>query len=137
MLRSVCSRAGIAEEMLQHVRRDSRIECCGLLAGRDGVIERVFPAKNILASATAYEIAPQELFTLFRQMRSDGMDLMGIYHSHPSGENVPSPRDIVQAFYPASAYFILSPQEGAANPVRVFSIVEGAVQELTIEVVPK
>ena len=128
-------RAGIVEEMLRHARSEPRIECCGLLAGRGQAITAIFPAKNALASATRYEIAPQELFQLFRRMRSEGLDHMGIYHSHPAGENAPSPRDIEQACYPHQAYFIISPEPGAPRAVRAFSIRDGHVEELEIEIV--
>ena len=107
----------------------------GCLPGAIDAITAIFPAKNALASATAYEIAPQELFQLFRRMRSEGLDHMGIYHSHPAGENAPSPRDIEQAYYPHEAYFIISPEPGAPRAVRAFSIRDGHVEELEIEIV--
>ena len=128
-------RADIVEEMIRHTRREPEIECCGLLAGRDGVITRCFPTVNALASATVYEIAPQELFQLFRHLREEGLDHLGHYHSHLHSDNFPSARDIAQAFYPDQAYFIISPQTGAPRPVRAFLIRDGNAQELKIEVV--
>jgi len=108
------------------------MECCGLLAGRAGIITAIFPAKNALASATSYEIAPQELFRLFKRLREEGLEHLGLYHSHPSGENVPSASDIAQAYYPEQAYFVLSPQPAAPRPVRAFSIRDGRTEELKI-----
>jgi len=124
--------AGIVEEMLRHARSEPGVECCGLLAGAGGVITRIFPAKNALASPTAYEVAPQELFQLFRRMREEELEHLGIYHSHPATENVPSPRDIELAAYPNEAYFIISPLPAALHPVRAFSIRDGRVEELEI-----
>src|SRR5580704_12664326 len=118
--------------MLAHARREPRTECCGLLAGRDGVISAIFPATNSLASATLYEIARPELFQLFRAIRESGLTHLGQYHSHLTTENVPSPTDIEQAGYPEQAYFIISLRGDAANPVRAFSIRDGAVRELEI-----
>ena len=125
-------RAEILKEMLLHARSDPEIECCGLLAGRDGVITTIFPATNALSSATAYEIAPRELFQLFRTIRTGGLTHLGHYHSHLSNENVPSPRDIEQACYPDHVYFIVSPRADASKSVRAFSIRDGAVWELEI-----
>ena len=127
-------RAEILEEMLRHARREPEIECCGLLAGRGGVSTKVFPATNALASRAAYEIAPQELFRIFRCMREERLEHLALYHSHPLGENFPSARDIEQAYYPNEAYFIILPQSGAPRPVRAFSIRDGKVQELKIEI---
>jgi [CysO sulfur-carrier protein]-S-L-cysteine hydrolase len=126
--------AGIVDEMLRLARSEPRMECCGLLAGTDGVITRIFPAQNALASATAYEVAPQELFSLFRQMREEGLEHLGIYHSHPATENFPSPSDIEQAGYPCQAYFIISPLPAAPNPVRAFFIRDGEIEELEIKI---
>ena len=85
-------------------------------------ITSIYPAPNRLDSASAYEIAPVDLFRLMREIRAAGEELVGIYHSHPIGENRPSARDLELAFYPEVAYLIVSPLGAAANPVRAFSI---------------
>jgi [CysO sulfur-carrier protein]-S-L-cysteine hydrolase len=130
---SVRVRAGLLEELLAEARREPRLECCGLLAGRDGTISVVLSACNALASATAYEIAPAELFALFRRMREENLDHLGIYHSHPATDNAPSPTDIERAYYPDVAHFIVSPRAGAARPVRAFRIADGRAVGLEIE----
>lgn len=132
MAESVKVRQEILDDMLAHARREPQIECCGLLAGRDGVITAIFPATNSLSSATAYEIAPRELFELFRTLREKELTHLGQYHSHLSTENAPSPTDIEQAGYPDQAYFIVSLRLGMSNPVRAFSIRDGAMRELEI-----
>ena len=126
---------GIIARLIEEARREPRIECCGFLAGRNGVIAEISPAKNVLASATAYEIAPEELFRLFRQMRERGLEHLGIYHSHPATDNSPSPTDIERAYYPDVPYFIVSPRPDAARPVRAFRIGIGKFEELEIELV--
>lgn len=119
--------------MLEEARRAPSEECCGLLAGEIGVITAAFPATNALHSATQFEIAPQELFRIFRAMRAAGIEHMGIYHSHPTGENAPSPRDVERAYYPEAVYFIISPRDGAAPAVRAFSIRGMKFAELRID----
>jgi proteasome lid subunit RPN8/RPN11 len=123
--------------MREEARRVPQQECCGFLAGRGGVITTVLPAPNALASSTAFEIAPAELFRMVREMRAQKLDHLGIYHSHLAGDNFPSPRDIERAFYPDLAYFILSPRADAAEPVRAFSIRDAAVTEMGMEVTDK
>jgi proteasome lid subunit RPN8/RPN11 len=132
MADAVRVRAEILEQMLRHALSEPELECCGLLAGRDGLISAIFRATNALSSATAYEIAPRELFQLFRTLRAEGLTHLGHYHSHPVTENSPSPRDIEQAGYPDHAYFIISPRADAPRPVRAFSIRDGVVRELEI-----
>ena len=60
----------VIDRLLALAREEAQIECCGLLAGRGGIISTVLPAENSLHSATAYEIAPAELFALLRRMRA-------------------------------------------------------------------
>jgi|SRR5690349_8845174 proteasome lid subunit RPN8/RPN11 len=125
---------GIFDRLLAEARANPKIECCGLLAGCNGVISTVLPAKNSLQSATAYEIEPQELFALFRRMRSEALEHLGIYHSHPNAENSPSPSDLERAFYPDVVYLIISPDATAPRPVRAFTIVEGRARELSVQI---
>jgi len=133
MHRAIRIQAGLVEQLLAHAHRNAAQECCGLLAGKEGAITRALPAANALASATAYEIAPGELFRLMREIRSAGLELLGIYHSHPTGENKPSQRDIERAYYPATAYFIISPRADSIQPIRAFSIQNGSATELEIQ----
>lgn len=128
-------RTAIAAELVAHARQNAEQECCGLLAGRDGAITRIFPATNAAADPqTSYEIAPVELFRLMREIRAAGLTLAGIYHSHPNGENVPSPRDLERAYYPDAAYFILSARADAPRPVRAFSIRDNRAVETEIQI---
>lgn len=134
MSASVRIRREILAQLRDEAAKTPAEECCGLLAGRDEIITVIFPARNAHANpASAYEIAPQELFQLMREMRARNWRLLGIYHSHPHGENRPSPRDIAQAFYPDTPYLILSPLPNAPHPVRAFRIRNGEVTELKIE----
>jgi len=132
----VTVRQEILREILLHARREPELECCGLLAGRDAIITTIFPATNALASPAAYEIAPLELFRLFRTMHEQDLTHLGIYHSHPNTENKPSASDIRQAYYPDQVYFIVSPRPESPNPIRAFFIRDASVEEITIEEVP-
>ena len=133
MERAVRIRREVMRQMVDAARLVPAEECCGLLAGKEGLITTLFPATNALHSATEFEIAPQELFRIFRAMRAAGVEHMGIYHSHPTSENVPSPRDIERAYYPEAVYFILSPQANAQRPVRAFGIWGRVASEVRVE----
>lgn len=136
MNKTVRVRQGVMDEILTAARGEPEQEVCGLLAGSGSLISIAFPAHNAVRSSTAFEIAPQELFALFRRIRSANLEHLGIYHSHPRGDNAPSPRDIASAFYPDATHFIISPQASAARPIRAFRIRDGEVSELTIETIP-
>ena len=122
-------------QMSAHARKSAGEECCGLLAGLDGVITHVFAAVNVAPDpAKGYEIAPKEIVGMMRELRERKLEFLGIYHSHPNGKNEPSPRDIELAYYSEAVYFIISPLADAPKPVRAFSIRDGRVTELEIEI---
>lgn len=74
-------------------------ECCGLLAGRlaeDGAVGRVekrYRLHNALASPSEYESEPRDMFAAVRDMRRLGLEVLAVYHSHPTAEAVPSRKD--------------------------------------------
>jgi proteasome lid subunit RPN8/RPN11 len=138
MAESVRIAQRILQAMLAEARRTPETECCGLLAGRDGVITTLLPARNAAPNpATEYEIDPRELFELFRRMRRERLEHLGIYHSHPRGANVPSPTDVARAYYPQTPYFIVSPAVHLTRAVRAFRIAEGRFTELEVVVEPE
>lgn len=121
--------------LLDEARRSLPNECCGFLGGHGRQVLQVYPATNELASPVAYEVPSQELFALFRRLRAENLQLVGLYHSHPTGDNAPSVRDRERAYYPEAAYVIVSPRPDSAHPVRAFLLQGGMVQELPVEVV--
>jgi proteasome lid subunit RPN8/RPN11 len=136
MPQSLQTRRRVIGQLLSYVRRKPHQECCGLLAGRDGVITRAFPAVNVAANPKRrYEIAPQEIVRLMREFRTRKLEFLGIYHSHPATENIPSPLDIELAYYSEASYVIVNPRPYAEKAVRAFSIRDGRAKELEIEFV--
>jgi proteasome lid subunit RPN8/RPN11 len=139
MKRAVRSRRKVYGQLLEHARRQPHRECCGILAGRDGLITQAFPAKNVAADPVRnYEIAPKEIVRLMGQLRKRRLEFLGIYHSHPNwlDTNEPSPKDIALAYYSEATYFIVTPQPYATTPIRAFSIRDGHAMELEIQVLP-
>lgn len=124
------------EALIDHARQDPKRECCGFLAGRAGTITRVYPAENVaIKPVTNYEVATKEIVHLTRAMRAAGLEMLGIYHSHPNGKGEPSETDIATVSYPDVAYFIISPVLEVETPVRAFSIRDGQVAESEMIVV--
>ncbi len=116
------------EEMMAHAREEAPKEACGLLLGREGRAVRLYRAANADKSATTYQLNPEEQFRIFVEMEEKGLDLWGIYHSHPVSPAYPSARDIRMAYFPESLYLIVS-LAGKEPEVRAFWIVEGEVRE--------
>jgi proteasome lid subunit RPN8/RPN11 len=105
--------AEVIAEMLAHARDESPNECCGLLVGRRGAVERSVRARNLELGPTRYLIDPQDHFTAMKDARGEGRQVVGAYHSHPSGGTAPSPSDIAEASGgPDFLYVIVSPASG-------------------------
>jgi proteasome lid subunit RPN8/RPN11 len=111
-------------------------EACGLIAGRENgakTVERVYMMTNTDATSTHFNIDPREQLAAVKDMRRNGISLLGNFHSHPETPARPSEEDIRLAFDPSASYLILSLAEN--EPVlRAFRIEGGAVSEEDIEI---
>ena len=139
MKRTVRSRRKVYGQLLEHARRQPHRECCGILAGQDGLITQAVPAKNVAPDPVRnYEISPKEMVRLMGEFHGRRLEFLGIYHSHPNwlDANEPSPKDIALAYYSEAIYIIVTPRPYATTPVRAFSIREGRATELEIQVLP-
>ena len=139
MTRAVRSRRKVYGQLLAHARRHPHRECCGILAGQDGLITQAFAAKNVAADPVwNYEIAPKEIARLMVELRKRRLEFLGIYHSHPNWMDInePSPKDIALACHSNAIHFIVTPRPYATTPIRAFSIRNGSATELEIQVLP-
>lgn len=124
------------DRILAQARAEAPNECCGMLAGHGEVVEEVFPGRNQDESPRTYRMDPQDQLRAFRAMDEHGWVLVGIYHSHPHTEAVPSKTDRERAvdrdgnpLFPEVQYMIVSLREPAQPQVRAFRITEDQVTE--------
>jgi proteasome lid subunit RPN8/RPN11 len=123
----------IYEGLVAHAREDDPNECCGMLGGRDGEATTLYRATNSEASPLRYNLDPQDQFRIMSEIEEKGEDLAAIYHSHTKSPAYPSQTDINLATYPDTLYVIVSLLEGE-EPVRAYSIKDGAVDEVELEI---
>ena len=125
--------AEIAAQIVEHARSGYPAEVCGLVAGRDGVATAAYPGRNISPTpADTYELDHDTLARVF-DFEEAGLDLIAIYHSHPRGPETPSPTDVTLAYFPDSAYLIVSLATPARPVVRGFRITDEGVREVTVK----
>jgi [CysO sulfur-carrier protein]-S-L-cysteine hydrolase len=124
----------VFKEIAEHGVREFPNECCGVIAAKDGVPTKVFPARNIDASPVTYRLDGNEQLRIGQEIDDQGWETWGFYHSHTHSEAYPSETDRRQAFYPDTRYLILSLKDRAVPVLRSFFIREGEVaeEELTI-----
>jgi [CysO sulfur-carrier protein]-S-L-cysteine hydrolase len=94
--------------MLEDVTLRAPNEACGMVAGLDGYSENIFIITNVLKSPFRFRMAPDEQLNAFNEVDRLQLELLAIYHSHPSGPIEPSPTDINEFAYPGVIYLIWS-----------------------------
>jgi proteasome lid subunit RPN8/RPN11 len=107
--------------MVSQALEEQPLECCGLLAGvlegpseADGpgvwvgrVVER-YPLVNAAASPVEYWSSDKSMFAAHRGMRERGLEILAVYHSHPTSPPVPSRTDLARNYYPDAVSLIVS-----------------------------
>jgi proteasome lid subunit RPN8/RPN11 len=106
-------------------------EACGLVAGIGNRSQRVFIISNIMGSSTRFQLDPQQQLDVLLMIEDNDWELLGIYHSHPTGPAYPSARDILEAAYPEAVHLIWSPLQGDWV-CRGFFIEKGKVKEVSL-----
>lgn len=123
------------EEIIKHCRDEFPLEACGVLGGSDSRVRKVYSLTNTDQSPVSYFIEPRELFNVVKELRDEGWEIIGIYHSHVATEAYPSQRDINTATYPDAVYVILSLSDFQKPEYAAFLLSEAKVQAVPLEIV--
>jgi proteasome lid subunit RPN8/RPN11 len=104
-------------DMVAHARSTYPDECCGAMLGKtDGDKKEVLAAMRLENSSAGslrarYELRPEDLLAADKEARRQGMDLIGIYHSHPDCDAYFSETDLKNSC-PWYSFVVLSIQKG-------------------------
>lgn len=105
-----------------------------MLGGREDEVEVVIPVENVESSTTRFRMEPQAQVTALLELERAGLELVGIFHSHPTGPAGPSSTDFAELAYPEAAYLIWSPAQGGWR-CRAFRLGKEGAVPLSIVVV--
>jgi proteasome lid subunit RPN8/RPN11 len=119
----------------QEARKVYPIEACAILFGKlsqtEASVEKVEVAPNKLRSNTRFEIDPMRVVAAFKKAEEEGLDFIGLFHSHPAPA-VPSPVDLqFMKLWGDAFWLILSSTEGE---LAAYQIVNDKVTEATIRI---
>jgi len=125
----------LLEQIMKHSLAELPNEACGILAGKEGNVQQVYEMTNTDKSPQTFFMDAKEQLRVTKEIRNQGKDLLGIYHSHVASEAYPSSHDVELALYPEASYVIISLKDKNNPSVRSFRIVEGEIaeEELKIE----
>jgi len=109
------------EEMIAQARAEMPNECCGLLAApvRDPAtrpdhdaplvqVEQRYPLGNAAASPVLYESDARSHFEAEKDIRRRGLEVVAVYHSHPTSDPIPSKTDLERNYSEDVINFIIS-----------------------------
>jgi proteasome lid subunit RPN8/RPN11 len=125
----------IYQKMVAHAKKEWPLECCGILSGRDGSVEKAYELQNKEGSSVRYSMSPREQLRVLEEMEKESIDMIAIYHSHPHTLPFPSETDVKLAFYPEVASIIISLKEEQNPMVKAFRIGKEAIYLEEIEVI--
>ena len=116
------------EEIIAYAKAGLPNEACGLLGGmvdgKDRRIEKVYYLTNIDASREHFSMDPKEQFEAVKDMRANGLSLIGNFHSHPESPSRPSEEDKRLAYDSSVRYLILSLMDMDAPVLNGFEIID-------------
>jgi [CysO sulfur-carrier protein]-S-L-cysteine hydrolase len=126
----------IWEEIVSQARAERPNECCGLLAGKvEAGCARVtvrYSIRNALVSPTRYESDAREMFAAHKDMRHRQIDLLAIYHSHPTSEPIPSGTDLEQNSYGTTVVHLIVSLKGSEPILRAWRLESDRFHEVEL-----
>lgn len=123
------------ERILKHCQDEYPNEACGILAGHNGTVKKIYSMANAEPSPAFYVMEPQEQFRVMKEMRQTGLELVGIYHSHTGSQAYPSATDVDLAYYPEAVYLIVTLLDRKLPVSRGFSIIKGKITEVRVAII--
>jgi len=99
------------DDIVYHAYAGGGEEVCGVLAGEYGEdgsrVVGTHEAENAAETPQIrYLIDPEDQFEIIERIEDDGLEVVGFYHSHPTGPTRPSETDLDQATWPDRSYVI-------------------------------
>lgn len=126
--------SNIFGRMVEQAKAEAPVEACGILAGSDGKVEKFYKMTNADKSCVHFMMEPKEQFTVVKDIRSAGLKMLAIYHSHPATPARPSAEDIRLALTPDVIYVIVSLQDAKCPNVKGFLVENGNVTDVSVRI---
>ncbi len=111
--------------MVAHAEKIYPNECCGAMLGQtrgeEKTVTEAVPLVNAFAGEQGerYELRPEDLLAADKAARERGMDLIGIFHSHPDCDAYFSETDLKNSC-PWYSFVVLSIKHGKFDHANSF-----------------
>ena len=130
------------DRLVEQARRDAPYETCGMLGGKDGRAQKIYPIKNVAENRVKhYYMDGAEQIRAMQDMDDNGYDILAIYHSHPVTQPYPSATDLRDAWdadlqeprYPDTLYLIMSLRNPDKPEIHAYHLENETITEIPIE----
>ena len=128
----------LRHQLSQLVAASYPCEACGLLLGRAGDtkidVVRIAPARNLNRERPGdrYLLDPQDFLAADRATRAQGLEIVGIWHSHPNSTARPSSTDL-DAAWEGYSYLIIPATSAGAGEFRSWRLASDHFEEEILE----
>ena len=82
------------DKLVAHAIEQQPSESCAMLFGKkvgdDWNVKEVFLTQNIDNSQTNFTISPEELLKGYQIAQKNQLEVVGVFHSHPNSDAIPS-----------------------------------------------
>lgn len=115
------------DEMYQDALKSFPDECCGFFFGKEVDKERIITDILIVNNSKEgdkrrrFEISPKDYLSAERFADEKGLQLLGVYHSHPNHPALPSEHDRIAA-QPYFSYIIVSVKDNEIADIRSWQL---------------
>ena len=128
----------LRDAMIAHAQAALPNECCGLLAGRivegTAFAEMRFAIRNDAASPKEYFTNPRDLLDAMKAARAAKLDVLALYHSHPTSAPIPSRRDLENNTWGETAVHVIIGNVTTQPNVRAWWLGENEFHEVDVEI---
>ena len=133
------------QQIVEHGLSGKPLEICGLLAGEtvgdDTIIKEVHPTDSEDKSELTYTVNPLQQLKIERDVAARGLQIVGIYHTHPATVPYPSKTDVARAhwgdtddlLFPGYSYLIVSLRDPNQPEPRSFKITGRQIPDDIVE----
>ena len=118
----------VVESIKKHGTETFPYECCGFLYGTETGERRIELAVRVPNSKEGdqrrrFEISPQDYLWAERYALEHGLQLLGVYHSHPNHPAIASETDLALAM-PWFSYVIISVNNGIPGEIKSWQLAD-------------
>lgn len=123
----------------KHALESFPLECCGLMVGKVAgeifYVKKVVPADNIHKSSVSFEADAELVYRAIDEAEAKGLELIGIYHSHPNTHAFISAADAeIMKLWPSVAWLVLGVTREKIVEKKAFMLKNGKAVQLEIEI---